>query len=125
MWRYFLGWALDAGEHLSESPRSDLASRWLGGGLAAGALAGYALNCIVMQRAYFPRTRPLGLIEHEGTAALLVGAIYLSCAAFAHFHWFWSGEDRWHVLGHLGKFLSLIAFMVALGAFLYHEFWLR
>jgi hypothetical protein len=83
---------LDVAEDLAEPPKRDLATRWLGGGVAVIVFGAYAVQCIVTQRAMFLRGRPLQLIEWTDTSAVLLGTVYLSIAAFAHFHWFWSAR---------------------------------
>jgi drug/metabolite transporter (DMT)-like permease len=115
----------DVASSLADSARGEPAARWLGGGLAALGVAAYAAYVLLTQRAWLPKTRPHppGWAEWTGASAVALGCAYLAIAGFIHFHWFWSGDPRWHAVGYFGKLLSAAGLIAAIAWLLYLELW--
>jgi hypothetical protein len=111
----------DLAEELAGSTSAGRVERWIVGVVFAVVLALYSVVCIVSQSAFYPRVRPLGLIEVQGTQARAVGVLYLSAALFIHCHWFWSAHTDYHGYAQVGKLLSLVGILVGVGHLMYHS----
>src|SRR5688572_18471244 len=113
---------VDLAGGLAENAAADPASRW---GLGVGAAlltACYGTYCVLAQRAWVPRTRPLGIHEWQGATAVAIGLLVLCLAAVMHCHWFWSSHPRWHGFGQLGKLVAVAGVVASLGWLFYQFF---
>lgn len=113
---------VDLAEGLAENAAPDPVRRWALGMAAALALATYGAYCLVVQRAWVPQTRPLGIHQWHGPSALAVGCLLVSLAAFIHCHWFWSNHPYWHGFGQLGKLIAAVGAIASIAWLLYEVF---
>jgi hypothetical protein len=120
----------DAASNLDGPPQGGAPEAWVYGvGLALPTFA-YGLFCLLMQRAWFlniplrgvPRA-PGMLREWSGRSAMAFGVVLIAVAAFAHFHWFWSNSPRLSPYYEIGKIVSLILLIGALGWWVFEALW--
>lgn len=110
----------DVAERFSDSHDGNLTSVFGIGIVAAAAIAIYGLSCVFRQDAIFFASRPIKVVHYAGTPAVCLGAAYISLAVFLHAHFTWSGSERFHAFGQVGKLISLSALLASIGYLLFH-----
>jgi hypothetical protein len=104
---------LTLADYLSDTPEPTFWNRWFGGWILPLALAAYAVWIFVTGKATFFADDSGRVLT--GGAALADGLAWLCIASFCHFHYFWPALPRLGILTDLGRALSLVGFLAALG----------
>jgi hypothetical protein len=100
---------MDLAGHFSGTPRPSAWAKWLGGAGVPFLCAMYAAGCFLTQRAGW------GSLDLSGGRAVACGLAWLGVGLFLHFHYFWAALDRLWPYATVGKILSLLLFIGALG----------
>ena len=105
---------IDLADRFSDTPEPTFWSKWFGGLIVPILLVGYGLRCCMRQSALFHGTADADL-ELQGRTAVVFGLAWVSAGLFAHFHYFWSTLKGFGIFTDIGKALSLIALIAAVG----------
>ena len=105
---------LDVAGNLSGRPESTIWSTWVGGVMAPLGMAGYGVYCCLVHQALIPGDAYSSLVLH-GRAGVALGLAWLSGGVFLHFHYYWPTVARFCPFANLGKGISLLGFIAALG----------